>query len=55
MTATLDRMIEKARKGNSLDVLFSCGEFRVAEIIESLPAIMAQFVPVDPIRKGEIQ
>lgn len=55
MTAILDRMIELARGGNSLDVLFSCGEFTAAEVIENLPAVMAEFVPIDPIRKGEIQ
>ncbi len=52
---TLDRMIEKAREGNSLDVLFLCGEFTLAEVLENLPDVAATFVPVDPIRKGEVQ
>ena len=53
--ADLLRMIELARKGNSLDVLFSCGEFTAAEIIENLPAVVAEFVPIDPIRQGVFQ
>jgi hypothetical protein len=50
-----DKMAKKAREGNSLDVLFSCGEFTIAEIIECLPSVMAAFVPIDPIRRGEVQ
>jgi hypothetical protein len=53
----IPRMIELTARGNGpvVDVLFSCGEFTRAEIIEYLPEVLAvRRGSVEPIRCGVV-
>lgn len=56
MNYLLSRMIKVARgHANVADVLFSCGEFTKAEILEYLPEVIGATSTrpvVDPIRQG---
>lgn len=49
----LARIIEVARGHTTPDVLFSCGEFTAAEVLEYWPQVVV-FNWTDPLRQGAV-